>query len=384
MRLVSQADFHVVDPETGEPYLSLAGERIHDSALPMPPTSQDPLTESELATLTAWLAQEAPEANCAPPSEFPEVDAGTQEELPPTVPGIVYDPIEPDDCEQLIELRAHDPNDPSQGFPVSTTQVNSYECFVFEVPYDGKMHGLQVEPIIDDARVLHHWLVYEQAGASENGYYNCTGQHPAAQLLAGWAPGRGATVMPRDVGLKLPQKGSAAFVIEVHYNNAARHQNVRDRSGARVCATSKLKTNEAAVHWLGTEAIFLLPGAGQAVGTCTAPQKSVVLNSWPHMHALGSHMKGELTRKDGTKSVLFDNPFSFDDQRSYDTPVILEPGDKIRTTCSYENDSNIPLVGFGTDSEAEMCYNFVLAYPAGSLASGVSLTGTNSTCIDPL
>jgi len=33
-------------------------------------------------------------------------------------------------------------------------------------------------------------------------------------------------------------------------------------------------------------------------------------------------------------------------------------------------------ITFGTDSESEMCYNYVLAYPAGALSFGGSLTGT--------
>lgn len=384
--LAKQSDFQALDPKTGKPYYELAKLRIHDMASPMPPVSQDRMSADEIATFSTWLEAGAPAASvgCGTP-EFPvEGDGDGAAPVPTDITEIVYDDITDEDCDEIMEMRAFNPGNAKEGFPVGQGTDNTYECFIFDVPHDGKVQGLKIEPIIDDKRVLHHWLLYEQAGAGpgKNDYYNCAGQHPAAQLLAGWAPGRGATQMPRGVGLKLPEKGKGFYVLEMHYNNTGKHAGVRDRSGARICATKKVQANEAAVHWLGSE-LFTIPGnsRGNAVGTCTAPKRAVVLNSWPHMHSLGTNMKVELRRKGGTDTVVFDRPFSVADQRSYDTPMILEPGDRLRTTCTFENDRFLS-VGFGTDSEAEMCYNFVLAYPAGALTSGFSLTITNGTCID--
>lgn len=387
--LVTQADFQALSATTGAPYYALANERVHSEASPMPPTSQDRMPEASIAALTQWLEAGAPRntESCSG-GEFPGDGDGDGDGtvVPPIsdVTEIIYDPINPEDCDATIDLLAFDPKDPSKGFPVSSSTANTYECFIYDVPHTEKMQGLQIEAIIDDQRVLHHWLVYEQAGAApgKQDYYNCAGQHPNAALIGGWAPGRGDTKMPRGVGLRLPEKGKSFYVIEVHYNNSAGHRDVRDKSGARVCATKKLKGNEAAYHWLGSEAINIGGGQkGNVTGTCTAPKRSVVLNSWPHMHEIGTHMKVDLIRKGGSPQMVLDNPFSFDDQRSYDTPMILEAGDKLRTTCTFHNRGLFP-VGFGTASEAEMCYNFVLAYPAGSLRSGFSLTVTDNTCID--
>jgi hypothetical protein len=400
MPLVSAADFRATDPTSHSPYYQLASQRIStsDPNTHMPPVSQTDLSAEERAVLSAWLDQGAPDDDgntcpTSPGSEFGGGDGGTTSPGGSTTQGdggtdpnfykLVYDPIEPSDCEQSIELTAFDPDNQTQGFSVPSVQVDSYQCFTFDVPYDGKMQALKIDTIIGDARVLHHWLLYAQEGAVGKGYYNCDGQHPAAQLLGGWAPGHGSTVMPHDVGLQLPQKGSGSFVLEIHYNNSQHLSGVQDKSGARVCATSKLKKNEAAMHWLGTEAILLFPGAGQAVGTCTAPQNATVISSWPHMHLTGTHFTSVLTRKSGDTITLLDKPFSFDNQIGYDTPVILSPGDKIRSTCSYQNQTG-NIIRFGTNSSDEMCYDFVLAYPVGSLVSGVSITGTNSVCIDPL
>ncbi len=413
MPLVTRADFRAKS-EGGDPYYKLALERIHHEKpkYRMPPVSQDEVPEAELDILDAWLNDGAPKSTekCGGDSDDGDNDDvtgnddddtgngdntgddddtgnGDEDDLPEDNEelGIYYDPIKPEDCEMEIELRAFEEgkNNKENGFPVGT-QKNSYECFDFEVPYDGKMQALEIAPIIDNEEVVHHWLVYDASGTTKGkSYYNCAGIHPAAQLLAGWAAGRGATTMPRGVGLKLPEKSSGRFTLELHYNNPNGTSGIRDRSGAKVCATSKLRKNEAAVAWLGTEAIVrnLFSGPKQeASGTCSVNTGATILNSWPHMHYSGVRMTARHNIKGGGQSMIFDKPFSFDDQVSYDTPLRVAPGDSITTTCYYELDARTDY-RFGTESEAEMCYNYVLHYPAGALYNGVSLTGVTGTCL---
>ena len=65
------------------------------------------------------------------------------------------------------------------------------------------------------------------------------------------------------------------------------------------------------------------------------------------------------------------DPFSFDDQRYYahDPPVVFQPGDGIRTTCTYDNPTNTA-VHFGEKTEDEMCFNFVMLWPIDVFAPG--------------
>ena len=61
-------------------------------------------------------------------------------------------------------------------------------------------------------------------------------------------------------------------------------------------------------------------------------------------------------------------------------PIVLQPGDAIKSTCTYENGNPLP-VGFGQSTKAEMCYQFTLSYPYGALNNGVpSLIGATNTC----
>jgi len=179
--------------------------------------------------------------------------------------------------------------------------------------------------------------------------------------------------MPDDVGMELPS-GNTFLVLEIHYNNVQGLPNMADRSGVEICATSNLRPNTATVSWLGTEAISVNANStGTATGVCdpTYAGDITLLRYWPHMHKLGRAMKADITRASGAVENFFDVPnYSFDYQISYEAnpPVILHNGDKITTTCTFQNTTSIG-VGFGPRTEDEMCYNFVIAWPANALSS---------------
>ena len=107
-------------------------------------------------------------------------------------------------------------------------------------------------------------------------------------------------------------------------------------------------------------------------GTCTpnAMGPITILRSWPHMHLKGTHMKSTIRRNGGGEEILVDQAFDFNDQRSYETPAVIMPGDSILTECTFNGPAS-----YGAGTGDEMCYNFVLAYPAGALRtiSGISL-----------
>ena len=95
-------------------------------------------------------------------------------------------------------------------------------------------------------------------GFGDGDHDACVGRHDNAELVAGWAPGGSDNVLPDDVGLHLPSNQTHLFILEVHYNNQAGHQDAFDRSGVRVCATSDRRPNTAGMHWLGTENLLMV------------------------------------------------------------------------------------------------------------------------------
>jgi hypothetical protein len=358
--------------------------RIHDASKPMPPAARTPLSADELAVLDAYLAQGAPRSSevCSAP------EGGSNGEdfgqwLPPD-----------SDCEVMLELRAHGGQTEDDTTPFEAPSGGDhYEIFYFRPTWTEKMHVIRIDPIIDNGAVLHHWLLYMEDG-------NGTGfgthksdlglQSSSSQLLSGWAPGNKQIALGKEVGMQVIQGPDARFAVEFHYNTDANPPNRKDRSGIRLCLTSKLRPKEAGTHWLGTNLIAnLLPlgGTYEVSDTCTPKGEAHIIAYSPHMHKYGRAQKSIIKRADGSTEVLSQGPFDFNDQQIYPIEnasgeVVVKPGDVITTTCSYDGSEAFT---FGPNTSQEMCYNFVVAWPAGALSNGKSgIVGGKNSCIDTL
>jgi hypothetical protein len=281
----------------------------------------------------------------------------------------------PADCEQRYKLLAHGvsmPNDATKFNVTGAPSKQFYQCFFFKAPWAAdSVQALQFRPVLDDARVVHHWILYgmDSGANGTDGQVGGSGCSNGA-FLAGWAPGGTGTDLPPDVGLQMPTGANAYLALQIHYNNVANYPDSLDASGVEFCTTKKFRANTAGVHWLGSNSILILPHqTANVVSTCdpTSTQPAHVLAESPHMHQTGVHAKLVLNRKDGTQETLHDQPFAFADQRSYPLSVIVNDGDTLTTTCTYNNTTN-GVISFGPNTENEMCYNFVTAYPVGSLS----------------
>jgi hypothetical protein len=272
--------------------------------------------------------------------------------------GISITPITYDDPNlQCFEFRAHAAGNPSQ--PLSVGVANDKYIEVnFDAPWTGTVYGRSFRSLIDNAEVIHHWLFYK--GAAEG----------SRSMMVGWAPGGSDTYFSPDLGMELPQQ---QYSIQYHYNSG--DASAVDASGVEVCYTTQKPENVATLSWLGTDAI----GGTSATGTCVpnAQNRVHILAGTPHMHKKGIHFKVEIMRAAGGIDIAHDDAFDFAYQQQYPEDLWLEPGDTIKTTCTY----NAPAT-FGPGTDAEMCYWFAVHYPANSLVDngpiGKLIHGPNS------
>ncbi len=350
--------------------------RVEHQTSPMPPPPNALLEASQIETLRSWIDEGAP--------------AGTVcgEEVPEQMP--MESPNEPmpdpsAECTFDLELRAHGARAAGDETPFRVPlQQDHYECFYFHMPWSGDAHGLSFSPLIDDERVLHHWLLYVQEGANvqDGDHEGCLGRHDNASLVAGWAPGGQPYILPDEVGLHLPSGQSHVFVLEIHYNNSGNHNDALDKSGVHVCATEDLRPETAGMQWLGTENLLMVaPGEHERSGTCNPrlDEPVTIVSSSPHMHLEGVHMKTEILRANGQRETLIDTPFDFNNQIIYDTPAVIHPGDRLETTCTFNHPGGFTTFGPGTNDE--MCYNFIVAYPKDRLSTGGSFTNAENACL---
>lgn len=353
---------HGATPQYGAPFsLTSAAEirehgpqilaRTADGAekrMPQPPFPA--LTDAEQSALHAYINAGAAVSTCS--AEMPATSGGSGSG---GAGGGPSKPNDPDVTCYNITARKSAANDKYQ---VPTTP-DLYHCFNYAPPWGSKkVQMVSARPIIDNGQVLHHWLLYNgEAAAQDGASSDCVGAHPNYSLVAGWAPGGEPFEAPSDVGVEL---ASGSFSLELHYNNSVGEGQL-DASGVEVCVTDKLRPNTAAMHWLGTEAL----NKTEAVGTCRPTNQGdvTILMSTPHMHVQGRHMKTIINRAGGGTEVLVDEPFDFNTQISYKTPAVIKKGDTLTTTCTYATPTP-----FGQGTNEEMCYNFVMAYPAGGLA----------------
>jgi hypothetical protein len=397
MPLVTLDDFHA--PAKSNPSMlvyQMVQRRVHDSDEPMPPPGQ--LSSAELALIDAWVAQGAPDcgftnsaggAGGSGGAGYGGAGAASAGGVGAAggvggagVGGAGAGPSQV----ECFEFRAHNGQTPGDTTPFQIRPGEFYRNFVFKAPYDKKVTGLTFEALIENKPVVHHWLLFHVLSGQllDGTHADGIGIHPSSSLITGWAPGGDPPDMPPGVGMELPDPGGF-YELEIHYFNNTGAVAL-DNSGVRICVTSEPMPNVATVTWLGTEGIFLMPNAqGTATGTCVPsnPTRSDITVLWsvPHMHQTGSHMKTVINRAAGGAETLIDKPFEFLDQRAYLTPATVRPGDTLTTTCTYDNDTS-GFIGFGPSSTQEMCYNFVISYPARALAHpGLSLEGSQNTCL---
>lgn len=390
MPLVTHADFMrmrgeylPMAPDPTRKVYELIPDRINatEPARQMPPVTSAQLVQSEKDLIMTWVNAAAPAAaaDCGSVPIDPGSTgiAGTSGTMEPMMMNPLVPPVEPDPMMEedvtCYDFKAHASGALDQKYDLGFAQ-DVYIAFNFNSPWTGMKWLRSVRTKLDNKAVVHHWLLYRlPTPTSDGSVAPSAGAHPAAELVHGWAPGGTDLMLPEDVAMEAPQTG---WLLEFHYNS--NDPAAKDSSGVELCVADNERPNTASISWLGTNNI----GGLSAQGTCVPrqPQGEItILGFTPHMHTKGNHMKAVINRAGGAPEVLHDKAFDFNTQIAYEppAPVVLHPGDTITTTCSYSAPSS-----FGSGTNDEMCYFFVMYYPRLSLTDGSLLGGFQSanTC----
>jgi len=349
--------------------------RVHSTTMSvMPPRGQPALSAAELASLDAWFAAGTPAGTkaCGSSGASGSTGAGGSNGAG-GAPGISTPGVGPDalPCKPTHYFRAHAEGSSTAKYPVPNPSQDSYTCFNFKSPFAPGEQATAWAPITDDARVIHHWILYGTTSPVTDGSITqgCEATTLLATHVAGWAPGGQNAVFDPDVGLTLDYP---YYQLQVHYNNL-RYSDAADASGVAFCSTTTPRQNAAGIVVLGNM-LFSIPANANdyAVNnTCSnlsADGKTpiTVVSTSPHMHLLGTgfrtqHMRGLMDMGDLSNIPL--GTWSFDGQRAYEVNRRqIMPGDSLRTTCYYDN-PNPKAVNFGPKTSDEMCFNFITVYP---------------------
>lgn len=358
------------------------------------------LTTSELATLSAWVADGAPAGNPADLHAKPSLGAGL------TGPGTT------------IELTPPKPYTPH----AAAGAIDDYHCFVLDPHLKQNMYvtGALIKP--QRTGIVHHVILYEAAGAqataarqlnaasggkgwtcfggpdlplelSSPGAGDRLGQPP---WIAAWVPGHTTNSLPAGTGVLL-HKG-ALVVMQVHYNLIESAGPDRSQAWLRLrplsahliplqthliaapvelpcpqgvtgplCSRTRAFQDEIAKY--GVENAYIptallqlcgktLADYPQNVGTGTSIATScdravtrpeTIYGVAGHMHLRGRRITVTLDPGTAKQQTLLDIPnwdFHWQDVYYLTHPVAVGPGDTIRVACTFDNSkADQPVIG---------------------------------------
>jgi len=264
----------------------------------------------------------------------------------------------------------------------TSTEVDDYRCFVVDpkVVTSIAVGAVSVEP--GNRKVVHHSAVYlippeqaqkvKQLDADEAGPgYTCFGGAGVLEAYPTglWVPGNDAPLVPPHGGVGYYLLPGWVFVVQQHYNYASGKSPDRSAVVLWNADTFLSEVPHALVtgtldftippntmgHTVSSDA-NIVPG-GQTAAVWNEANEGRAYSVWGHQHQLGKSFKMDLVRADGSTQCLLHIPkWDFNWQSIYKlkTFVEMKPGDKVRTTCTWDN-PNAREVKYGEGTADEMC-----------------------------
>jgi hypothetical protein len=204
----------------------------------------------------------------------------------------------------------------------------------------------------------HHTLLTMGDAQSD-----CTVAAATTGILYAAGLGSPGLTLPKGVAIKIP-KGTY-LNLGLHIYNPT--NGVLSGTSAMEVVLAKAEDVEYEADSLaaGPLNFSLPPGERTTISDdCTVDADQTAFNLFPHMHQLGVHITTTLT-SGGNSTVVHDGDYHFNEQYQIplDPELKLGVGDKITTTCTYENTLG-KTVGFGESSDTEMCFSILFRYPA--------------------
>ncbi len=353
----------------------------------MPPLPADPesglpfddpriMSDEDRETLVAWIEAGMPEGDPAQAPELPPVDHAPYGE-----PDIVLDI--------------------GSDYQPTGEDLDDYRCFVIDPGFDRDTEIRMVDLLPTADPMFHHGILYlaepDQVdtamrldAAEEGPGYSCFGGpgFNSSDWVAMEAVGSPALPYPAGTAKVIP--AGSRFVLQLHYNTLnGLHV---DRSQVRIWLPESRIGREPQDHEIA-QFLFALPpgqrenqvdveldiveGGGRGALRGRVLESGLLWRVWGHMHMLGTHFRFDLIKPDGREIRVLDIPrWDFDWQGAYDLidPVALEPGDRLRMTCGWDNSpENQPYVEgrqveprwvtWGAGTLDEMCLGGVTLTP---------------------
>lgn len=316
------------------------------------------LTDAQIETLAAWVAQGMPRGNPASMPKLPTFTDGWQLGKPDLV----------------LEM--------PEAFDIPASGPDIYRNFAIPTGLTEDKYVRAVEFRPGTRRVVHHAIFGFVKSGSTAGLAGTDGKPgfggamlarfvPAfapAGDLGGWAVGTTARFLPEDLSWTM-NKGSD-FMLQLHLHPTGKPEQERSTIGLYFSNTPPPRKirDVMAPGLFGALANIDIPAGEKNYvlkGTARTFANMRVYSALAHAHYLGKEFKAIATLPDGTtKPMLWikDWDFNWQDRYVYREPVDLPKGTTINVTITYDNSADNPhnpcnpprRVQFGLQSFDEM------------------------------
>jgi hypothetical protein len=294
----------------------------------MPPWGADPhigkfandpsLSDTEIATITAWVDGGTPEGSRADMPKMPEFVEGWNIGKP----DLVFKMTQPFDI----------PADGIVPYTYVTIPTNlKQDIWVKAIEYRTK-----------DRRVLHHIIGDLYQGNGQAVPPSTTRPRDRQEIggFAGFVPGRAGTVMPEGVARKIP--AGADIVLQMHYTTIGVPVQDVLEVGVVLAKEPPSKMRQAGGGAMPNASFAIPPGdPNHEVIAKTVIQKDTYLASlYPHMHVRGKSAMYKLIYPDGKEEVLLNVPkYDFNWQMTYQLaePKFMPKGSTLMIVGHFDN-----------------------------------------------
>jgi hypothetical protein len=253
-------------------------------------------------------------------------------------------------------------------YPGSAGANDLYWCFVLDPQLAAASDLTAMNIVPGQKNEVHHVIVFRDPGGQGSagkpaGGYECNGA--PGEMLTGWVPGSGPLQLPAGVGMTISPGDK--LLMQVHYHKDPAVPTTPDATAVDLYFSPSATPEHAYVVWAGTP-LFTIPAnaKGYAVNsTCTVNASWKLLGVAPHMHQHATKFASNIQAAGGNACLMNIPHWDFGWQGGYflQQPVELAVGDKITTTCTYDNDT-ASQIKFGEATTDEMCFGFLYVVAA--------------------
>lgn len=319
------------------------------------------LTDAQIAQITQWVDNGAPEGDLADKPVVVEDDRATLSRVD-------------------LELSMPEAYTPTQG-------PDDYRCFFVDWPEQEITYitGLGVKP--GETAIVHHVIAYAATPALipkfqalddadvGTGWTCFGGPGERAAWVGAWVPGSTGADFPAGTGIEMPV--GSKLVVQMHYNTLSAPA-VPDQTKLLI-RTDKSVEKKAIIlpftniDWVQNQTMDIPahtndvkhefsgdPTKFAAIISNGAISGNVPLTIYDtslHMHTRGKTANTRIVRQDGTQECLLDiEQWNFHWQGGYRLakPTVFEPGDNITLGCSWDN-PEMTDINWGEGTGDEMC-----------------------------